>query len=525
MPGCITNESDRYNAVRHAMMTEDTTELYAGALLLRGAAEYQDHTLIIFKDQKYTYRDMSNWANRCAFVFRRHGVQPKSRVLLCLHNCPAYYAAYFGVWQSGGVIAPLNTFLGPLELKHIIADAQPAVIITEASRVSHFRDAGYMGIIVTDEEIEQCKQATETAKDCIMLDRHEMCALLYTSGTTGTPKGVMLSSHGIMTNIAQVLARLAMSFSPKDAIAGVLPLFHVLAQNTCIWSPLFIGASILLAPRVDRSSILEVLAHKPTLFIGVPALYGLLCLMKHAPLDSVKIFASGGDALPDKIRAGFELIYRRKLVNGYGLTETSPVVSVMLEDALVPTNTIGTPVCGVTVEIRAEDGVTLQPRGVSGILWVHGDNVMLGYYNAPEMTAQVLKQGFFNTGDCAYLDAQGRLVITGREKDLIIHKGVNIYPQEIENILMNHPQVLAAGVVGVPDPDVGEQVIAFVQVRTLSNTLETELKKLCQQSIAAYKMPRTIIFQTEELPMTATRKVDKKQLRIRAAQFGHIKNR
>lgn len=515
-------EFQRFTALQNSMKS-DGAELYAGTLLQRAATQFGDHTMLIFKDIRYTYNTMSSWAQRCAYAFRKHGMVPRSRVLICLNNCPAYYATYFGVWQSGGIVAPLNTYLGPLELHHIIADAKAAIVITETARIQQFRDAGYTGIIITEEEIEQYHHSTETATDCITLEPHEMCALLYTSGTTGAPKGVMLSSHAIMTNIAQIVARLTMSLSSNDAVAAILPLFHVFAQNTCIWSPLFIGATIVLAPRVDRSSILEVLVHKPTLFVGVPALYGLLCLMRHAPLDSVKIFASGGDALPDKIRAGFELIYRRKLVNGYGLTETSPVVAVMLEDALTPTNTIGTPLCGITVEIRAEDGVTVQPDGEPGILWVHGGNVMLGYYNAPEMTDQILKNGFFNTGDCAYVDTKGRLVITGREKDLIIHKGVNIYPQEIENVLMNHPLVLAAGVIGVPDPDVGEHVIAFVQVRSLTPNLELELKKLCQQSIAAYKMPRIIICQLEELPMTATRKIDKKQLRTRAAQMHHIK--
>lgn len=444
-------------------------------------------------------------------------------MLICLQNCPAYYASYFGAWQIGAVVAPLNTFLGPLESQHIVADAQPQIIVTEAARVQQFRDAGFTGTIITEEEIEQYNNSTEAITECTALEPDELCALLYTSGTTGAPKGVMLSSRAIMTNIAQIAARLDMSSLRNDSIAAVLPLFHVFAQNTCMWAPLFLGITIVLSPRIDRHSILEVLAHKPTFFVGVPALYGLLCLMKTAPLNSVKLFASGGDALPDKIRAGFELIYRRKLVNGYGLTETSPVIAAMLDDALAPTNTIGNPVHGVTVEIRGEDGVTVLPHGEPGIIWVRGDNVMLGYHNAPEATAAVLKNGFFNTGDCAYIDTKGRLVITGREKDLIIHKGVNIYPQEIENVLMNHPLVLAAGVVGTPDPDVGEHVIAFVQVRNLTPTIENELKKICQQTIAAYKVPRIFICQTDELPMTATRKIDKKQLRIRALQLMRTK--
>jgi long-chain acyl-CoA synthetase len=346
----------------------------------------------------------------------------------------------------------------------------------------------------------------------IELPSDVMCALLYTSGTTGAPKGVMLSSRAIVTNIIQLLARLDMRDGRKEGVAAVLPLFHIFAQQVCIWTPFFIGACVILAPRIDRSSILDVLMHKPTFFIGVPALFGLLCLMKDAPVDCVRLFASGGDALPDKIRAAFALIYRRQLMNGYGLTETAPIIAIMVDDELAPTNTIGAPLYGIEVEIRKENGTIEQP-GIAGVLWVRGDNLMLGYYNAPDVTRAVINNRWFDTGDCAYIDAKGRLVITGREKDLIIHKGVNVYPQEIENILMNHAQVLAAAVVGKPDPDVGEYVVAFVQVRTITIGLEIELKKLCGQSLAAYKIPRIIICQTEELPMTTTRKVDKKRLR------------
>lgn len=512
----LSREQQRY-AEMHTQIFQGTTPLYAGGILHRSMQLYPNRMALVFKDQKYTYQQLGDWAARVAFRIKELGVQSKGRVLLCLANSPSYYAAYFAAWQQGAVVAPLNTFLGPHELRHIVLDAQPTLVVTEASRVQQFRDSGYTGSIMTHEEIEHAQHDNHSALyACIALDPDDLCALLYTSGTTGTPKGVMLSSRAIMTNIAQVAARLDMDFSSNDAIAGILPLFHVFAQNTCMWAPLFLGATVILAPRIDRSAILEVLVHKPTIFVGVPALFGLLCLMKNAPLHTVKIFASGGDALPDKIRAGFELIYRRKIVNGYGLTETAPVISVMLDDMLVPTNTIGTPVCGVIIEIRAEDGKTVVAQGTSGTLWVKGDNLMLGYYNAPEATAAVIKDGFFNTGDCAYQDDEGRLVITGREKDLIIHKGFNIYPQEIENILMNHPLVLGAAVVGLPDPEIGEQVIAFIQIRTLAPGIEIELKKLCQQSIAGYKVPRTFICQTDELPMTATRKIDKKQLRMRA---------
>jgi len=271
-----------------------------------------------------------------------------------------------------------------------------------------------------------------------------------------------------------------------------------------------------LVPKIERRYILEGLEHKPTIFLGVPALYGLLCLMKTAPLDSVRLFVSGGDALPDKIRSAFGLIYRRKLVNGYGLTETTPVISANLDDETVPASNVGAPLIGIECAIRDEQAVDL-PQGSIGVLWVKGDNIMLGYYNTPDATAKVLKGGWFNTGDLAYIDSKGRIVITGREKDLIIHKGFNIYPQEIENIILLHPNVIRAAVVGVHDGD-GEVPVAFVQLRAADSSAEKDLKKLCTQHLATYKIPRQFYCDTKDLPATATGKIDKKALRAQLAE-------
>src|SRR5581483_7734073 len=209
-----------------------------------------------------------------------------------------------------------------------------------------------------------------------------------------------------------------LGISHQERLLGVLPLFHSFAQNTCIWASLFYGVTIILVPKIERAYIMNALQHKPTVFLGVPALYGLLCLMKTAELDSIRLFVSGGDALPDKIRAGFSLLYRRKICNGYGLTETSPVISVNLENATAPTNNVGKPLHAIQCAIRDEAGNDLSVNTI-GVIWVKGDNVMLGYYHAPEATGLVLKNGWFNTGDLGYKDSSGALVITGRQKDLI----------------------------------------------------------------------------------------------------------
>ncbi len=246
------------------------------------------------------------------------------------------------------------------------------------------------------------------------------------------------------------------------------------------------------------------------------ALKALICLMKTAPVESVRLFVSGGDALPDKIRAAFGLIYRRKLVNGYGLTETSPVISVNLDDETVPASNVGRPLVGIECAVRDDHGVDVA-QGNIGVLWVKGDNVMLGYYKAPEATNQVLKDGWFNTGDLGYIDSKGRIVITGREKDLIIHKGFNIYPQEIENVILSYPNAIQAAVVGFHDGD-GEVPVAFVQLRSMEEHCERNLRTLCAQHLASYKIPRQFFCDTKDLPATATGKIDKKVLRAQLAE-------
>ncbi len=483
---------------------------YAGGLLERAAKQFGTLPVLIYNDEFITYQDLYHRASAFSKVLQEKGLKPRDRVVICFENSPDFYVAYFAVWQAGGVVAPVNTFLKERELAHIIADAKTTFIITSADRVELFKKADGPNLppIVTQDDMPVPAKDFVPAKT-IDLNDDEMCALLYTSGTTGVPKGVMLSSKNIMTNILQGISRLQIGY--QERLFGVLPLFHVFAQNVCVWSAIFIGATVILVPKIDRRYILSGLKHKPTGFFGVPALYGLMCLLKTAPLDSVRFFVSGGDALPDKIRSYFALLYRRKIANGYGLTETSPVLSFEREDVAQPTGTLGKPVVGVDVQIRDEHGKPV-PQGQIGELWVKGDNVMLGYYNAPEQTAKVLKDGWFNTGDTMYLNDEGKLVITGRTKDLIIHKGINIYPQEIENVIMTHPNVIRVGVIGKQDSD-GEVPVAYVQLREQQEGMEKLLRDLCVQQLAPYKVPRSFFCQVDDLPMTATGKVDKKALR------------
>lgn len=498
--------------------TKNNKLMYMGLLLQRAAREFGNKIALIGQEsnrqRSITYSELYARAVALSKKLIERGIKPKDRVPLFFENSIEFYIGYFAIVQVGAVVAPLNTFLHDRELQHIMKDSQPTCMIVSDACAQRLRELGLNDLpLITRADMDFDAPADMNVDDfkVIELDSDEMVVLLYTSGTTGLPKGVMLSSKNIMTNVIQGIARVGFGLHEDERIFGILPLFHSFAQFACVWAPLFVGATVIVVPKIDRRSILSGLAYRPTIFLGVPALYGLLCLMRSAQLDSVRYFVSGGDALPDKIRAAFALIYRRKICSGYGLTETSPLISVDFSGELAPTSMVGPLVMGMEGVLKDEAGNEVL-KGEIGELWVKGDNVMLGYYNAPEMTKQVLQDGWFCTGDLAYFDEKNNIVITGRLKDLIIHKGLNIYPQEIENVILAHAAVIRAGVIGKRVGD-EEVPVAYVQLREEVPNIEKELKELCKKNLATYKIPRSFLCTTKELQTTATGKVNKKVLR------------
>ncbi len=486
---------------------------YLGLILKRAATTFGNDVALVCDGSTVTYRALYYRALRVSMMLVERGIKPHDRVVMLIENSIAFYVAYFGILQVGAVVVPLNTFLHERELAHIMHDAQPALLVCSSAQSEKLRACSPKPLPIIDESmlfLDEQAPTTLPTFNIVELPFDDMTALLYTSGTTGFPKGVMLSSRNILTNVMGVITRFGIL--KQQRIIAILPLFHSLGQNVCVWSAIVMGCTVIVVPKIERRALLSGFNERPTIFVGVPALFGVLCLLRNVPLETVEYFFSGGDAMPDKIRKFFSLIYRRKICSGYGITEASPVVSLDTDDTTEPTHCAGRPLDGVECSVRDEEGKSL-PACTIGHLWIKGDTIMLGYYGDDDATRAAMTGGWLKTGDLAYRDDKGRIVITGRIKDLIINKGIKIYPQEVENVILLHENVVAAAVIGIDDPGEGQFPCAYVQIRRNEPACEEELARLCHDHLAPYKIPRRFVCTTSALPTTATGKVDKKVLR------------
>lgn len=492
--------------------------IFAGELLKLAYEKYPNNTALIAQDKTVTYKELYFRTVLMSKKLQELGIKNGDPIIIYSENSIFFYLAYFAAWQIGAVVVPLNTFLHEKELIHILNDSEPALIFSSETLKSNLINLVNKGLIeslpqiLTQDSIDWVTPISpEINFEISKRGTDELCALLYTSGTTGVPKGVMLSSKNALTNALQCYARFKLfNLKDEDRFFCVLPLFHVFAQCTCLWLPIMTGSAVIIVSKIDRKLIVEGLKHKPSLFLGFPALFGLLCMMRNAPLNSIKVFVSGADMLPDKIRAAFATVYGRKICAGYGLSEASPVVAVNHKNQVYTTINVGRILEGMECEIRDENEQRID-NGNVGTLWIKGDNIMLGYYKSPEATNKILKNGWLNTGDLGMITSDGTLAICGRTKDVIIHKGFNIYPAEVENILLRHPSVIKAAVIGKDDADTGQIPVAFVAVKSGDPSIESSLRGLCTSNLAAYKVPKKIIC-LDDLPMNSTGKVDKKQL-------------
>lgn len=502
-------ERQQYEELRE-QLTVDGALLHLSQLLRRAALLFGDSVALIELDRQLTYMELYQRSSALTAELIRRGVVADDRIMMLCQNSIEFYLFYFGILQTGAIAVPVNTFLSKPELEHIVRDCQPKFILASDQLRSLAESCAQQITVLGTELLDAKCESPLVLKDVIGDGIQKPSLILYTSGTTGLPRGVMLSSLNVMSNALQVAVRFKGFDCWRERFFAVLPLFHVFAQNACIWLPLLTGSTVIVVPRIERGAIRRGLELRPTVFLGFPALYGLLCLMRNAPLAGVKVFVSGADAMPARIRGAFAMLYGRAICSGYGLTEASPAIAVDLGDQTAPTESVGPLLAGVDGQVRGPDGMPVEDGHV-GTLWVRGNNVMMGYYRSPEATAKVMSNGWLDTGDLARIGTDGQVAICGREKDLIIHKGLNIYPQEIEQVLATHPMVSQVAVIGCPDEDHGQVPVAFVVLKGMMHGAKSVLTKFCKERLATYKVPRSILC-VDDLPLNATGKIDKKAL-------------
>ncbi len=486
---------------------ERLSGLFSGHILQYAAHTYPDRVALMIpcddsSIERITYQQLFDDAMRVSAYLTSLGLAPRDRIVMIIENSIDFYRIYYGAWQIGMVVVPVNTFLTATEISAIVRDADPRIIIAHRRYLDYCSGEGIACMMwALDEAIPQVQQIPVPL---VALDPDECAIMLYTSGTTGVPKGVMLSSAAIVENIIQVLARL--EYTSAERLLCPLPLFHSFTQNTSVWASMFAGVTVILLPKITRSLLYSALSCGPTIVLGIPTLYALFAKLPKLDFSRVRYCICGGEALMANIQRYFMLRYGRTIVVGYGLTEAGPVVSVAITDHLQPTTIVGPPLQGITCELRdcTDEGI--------GVLWIRGANLMKGYAHAPEATAKVLVDGWLNTGDMATITDSHGIAICGREKELIVYKGIKIYPQEIEAVLATHSGVAMVAVIAASYEE-GERPVAFVQCMSGALVTIDQLQEYCSLRLAAYKVPHRILLVTT-MPLTTTGKIDKKRLSI-----------
>jgi len=471
-----------------------------------------------FEGKKFTFREMDRLATVFAFELVKRGMRPGDRVALLCANCPHYIAAYFGIIRGGGIVLPLNNLLTAEEIDFILNDAGVRICLYDADC------AGTAHKLTSDARalhtLSEIAHATPDLSSFVSPPHgaDDISTILYTSGTTGRPKGALLTHRNFLANATA--ATEVIHVTHKDRFVVFLPLFHSFTFTVCVILPLITGAMISLLPSVRPFGrvVKSLIVDRITLFVAIPTVYKILA-EKNMPflvklLLNLRLCVSGAAPLPVKVIQEFESAFKVPLLEGYGLTEASPVVSINpLEKERRKPGTVGLPLPGIAVKVVDDSGDQLPP-GVPGELLVKGPNVMRGYLNKPEETAKTIRDGWLHTGDVASLDQSGHIRIIDRKKDMIIVDGLNVYPYEVEEVLYRHAAIKDCSMIGVRhEHEEGKELgIMYVVLREGAAASPKELRDYLTEHVAHYKIPRRFIF-TEELPRTATGKIMKKELR------------
>jgi len=500
--------------------------LTIASILAESAVRHADRTAVVLGPSTVTYRELWHGARQYAAVLRERGIEPGDRVALLLPNTTHFPLSYFGVLALGGVAVPVHALLKAEEIQYVLEDSGAKALICAAPLLGEgAKGAELAGVPVlavmdggdaTIDRIDELAAAATPITTFVPREPGDTAVVLYTSGTTGKPKGAMITHLNVQMNV-DASAMDSFDIGPEDVVLGCLPLFHTFGQTCCMNTAFRVGAAVVLLPRFDGAQALQLLVdEKCTVFMGVPTMYiGLLEAAKTSALrPRLKTALSGGAALPLTVLEKFAEVFGTQVLEGYGLTETSPVATFNQRGFQPRPGTVGKAIWGVDVEIaRAEvdDSVELLATGELGEIVVRGHNVFAGYLNKPEATAAAIVDGWFRTGDLGTKDEDGYVTIVDRKKDMVIRGGYNIYPREVEETLLRHPAVAQVAVIGLPDPQYGEEVCAVVILEPGQAVTAAELSSWSKERLAAYKYPRRVFF-TDALPLGPSGKVLKREL-------------
>jgi long-chain acyl-CoA synthetase len=499
-------------------------------LVRETARRLPDKAALVFQDAPVTYAQLDAEIDKAAAGLAALGIKPGDRVALLVHNVPHFVYAYYGTLRAGGVVIPLNTMLTGEEIAYILADAQTRVVIAAepfAPAVDGLRETlpmlSHVVIAGTRAPVgamtwEQMTSHGSTPP-AIEPKPTDLAALPYTSGTTGKPKGAMLSHANLLANLEQMSGVPMLAEAENDVVLLVLPLFHIYALNVILGLTMKVGATALLMERFDAGQSLGALErHKVTVLFGAPPMFIAWVNtpgIERYDLSSVRLAVSGAAALPGAVLEEFRRKTGITIWEGYGLTETAPAVTSNAMGDVAKPGSIGKPLPGVEVRLVDEDGTDVE-EGDPGEIIVRGANVFSGYWNQAAAGSDALTQeGWLRTGDVGYEDDDGYIFLIDRKKDLVIVSGFNVYPREVEDVLYRHPKVAECAVIGIPHPYTGEAVKALIVLRQGETATEEEIIESCKRSLARFKCPQVVEF-VAELPHLPTGKVLKRVLREQA---------
>jgi long-chain acyl-CoA synthetase len=498
-----------------------------GSIVLLSAERWPDKAALVHGDRTITYRELADRVGRAAAAFQRAGARQGDRVAILLGNTPDFVVALHGALAAGATAAPLNVMLTAEELGHVLADADPVSVVTQpelaplamsvADRIPSLGRILVTGSSKAPSGTSSFDAALEEAGPPpeVEIAPHDLALLAYTAGTTARPKAAMLSHGNLMANLDQISQVPALRELESDVVLLALPLFHIYGLNVGLGVTLREGATAVLMERFDPVASLEAVErYGVTVLLGVPPMFAAWLQVagsRDFDLSSIRLAVSGAAPLPASVLEAFRDRFGVTIWEGYGLTETAPVVTTNAMGDEPKGDSIGRPIPGVEVLVVDEDGEDVAD-GDPGEILVRGPNVFAGYWNRDEDTDAAFHEGWFRTGDVAYRDEDGYLFIVDRNKDLIIVSGFNVYPREVEDAVMAHPKVVECAVVGVPDERTGEAIRALVVPRKGEEPTEEEILEHCRARLARFKMPREVHF-VDALPRHATGKVLRRELR------------